>query len=313
MLVPAVRRLAAALPLLALIASFAASPVALAQDPWDEVELTTEKVGEGLHVIYGRGGNLLVSIGEDGTFLIDDQFAPLTDRILEVIRGLGGDGDVRFVVNTHFHGDHTGGNENLAKRGTTVVAHHNVRARMMTETPNEMTGSLREPAPGGNLPMLTFARDVTFHLNGDQVDVFHLRNAHTDGDAVIHFRNANVIHTGDIFFHGAYPFIDTGAGGRLSGVLAAVDLILERANDETILVPGHGLIGTPDQFRKYRDRLTTISGRIASLMDDGLTADEIVAAKPTAEWDETFGAHFMSPERFVRVMVRCVELDREEN
>lgn len=251
-------------------------------------EITALK--DGIHVIMGKGGNIGVSAGSDGVFMIDDQFAPATEAILGKIKSVS-DQPVRFLVNTHFHRDHTGGNENLGKTGVLIFAHDNVRERL-----------LGGDAPAASLPVVTFNDTTTFHMNGQTIEVFHTEAAHTDGDAMIHFRDANVIHMGDTFFNGFYPFIDAKSGGSVEGVFAAIDTVLGMADADTIIIPGHGPVGDRDDLIAYRDMLTKAQGSITPLIADGKSVEDIVAAKPTAEFDAGWGGGFLNPERFIRVM-----------
>jgi len=247
-------------------------------------------IKDGIHVIMGRGGNIGVSVGEDGVFMIDDQFAPATEAILGQVKTVT-DQPVRFLVNTHFHRDHTGGNENLGKAGVLIFAHDNVRARL-----------LAGDAPTDALPVVTFNDTTTFHMNGQTVRVFHTANAHTDGDAMIHFQEADVIHMGDTFFNGFYPFIDSLSGGSIEGVFRSIDLVLELADAETVIIPGHGPIADCDDLIAYRDMLTKARDAISPLIADGKSVEEIVAAAPTKEFDARWGGGFLNPERFLRVM-----------
>jgi glyoxylase-like metal-dependent hydrolase (beta-lactamase superfamily II) len=205
------RTLAFALPL----AILGAVPAA-AQGDFSAVEIKAEKVADGLYALTGRGGNLGLSVGEDGAYLIDDQYAPLTGKILAAVKELTPE-PVRFVVNTHYHGDHTGGNENMGEAGALLVAHENVRARMAAGTFMKAFNRQVEPAPAGALPVVTFTDAVTFHWNGEEIRVFFVGPAHTDGDSIIHFVKADVFHMGDTLFNGMYPFIDVSGGGRLEG------------------------------------------------------------------------------------------------
>ncbi len=247
-------------------------------------------IKDGIHVIMGRGGNIGVSVGEDGVFMIDDQFAPATEAILGQVKTVT-DQPVRFLVNTHFHRDHTGGNENLGNAGVLIFAHDNVRARL-----------LAGDAPADALPVVTFNDTTTFHMNGQTVRVFHTANAHTDGDAMIHFQEADVIHMGDTFFNGFYPFIDSRSGGSIEGVFRSIDLVLELADAETVIIPGHGPIANRDDLIAYRDMLTKARDAISPLIADGKSVEETVAAAPTKEFDAQWGGGFLNPERFLRVM-----------
>ncbi len=250
----------------------------------------------GIHVIHGKGGNIGVSVGDDGVFMIDDQFAPATTAILDQIRTVS-DKPVRFLVNTHFHRDHTGGNENLGKAGVLIFAHDNVRARLLGK---------EQPAPDAALPVVTFSDATTFHMNGQTIRVFHVPAAHTDGDAMIHFVEANVIHMGDTFFNGFYPFIDSRSGGSLDGVFAAIDIVLGMAGADTVIIPGHGPVAKRGDLIAYRDMLIKARDGIRPLIADGRTVEQIVAAKPLAELDATWGGGFLNPERFLRVLHAAV-------
>lgn len=247
-------------------------------------------VADGIHVIQGRGGNIGVSVGADGVFMIDDQFAPATQAILDQIKTVT-DQPVRFLVNTHFHRDHTGGNENLGKAGVLIFAHDNVRVRL-----------LAGDAPRAALPVVTFNDATTFHMNGQTVRVFHTANAHTDGDAMIHFQEANVIHMGDTFFNGFYPFIDANSGGSVAGVFRTIDTVLALADDDTVIIPGHGPVGDKADLIVYRDMLIRARDGIMPLIADGKSVEDIVAAKPLADLDGKWGGGFLNPERFLRVM-----------
>jgi cyclase len=276
------------------VAVLATAPAAAQQD-FSPVEIKAEKVAEGVYMLTGRGGNLGLSVGRSGSFLIDDQYAPLSEKILAAIKAITPD-PVRFVVNTHWHGDHTGGNENLGRAGALVVAHENVRRRMSTEQLIAAFGSKTPASPEGALPVVTFNDAVTFHWNGDEVRVFHVDPAHTDGDAIIHFARADVIHMGDVFFNGGYPFIDTSSGGRIDGVIAAADKVLALAGANTRIIPGHGSLATKADLLAYRDVLATLRERIAKLKASGKTRDDVVAAKPTADHDAKWGTGFMKPD-----------------
>jgi glyoxylase-like metal-dependent hydrolase (beta-lactamase superfamily II) len=248
------------------------------------------QVAAGIHVIRGRGGNIGVSVGDDGVFMIDDQFAPVTQALRELIASVS-DKPIRFLLNTHFHGDHTGGNENLGAAGIIIFAHDNVRARL-----------LGNGAPTVALPVVTFNDTTTFHMNGQTIHVFHAANAHTDGDTLIHFREADVIHMGDTYFNGFYPFIDVGAGGSLAGTLAAVDTALALAGANTRIIPGHGPMSNRAELVAYRDMLIAARDGIKPLIADGKTVEQVIAAKPTAALDGEWGDGFLNPERFVRMV-----------
>lgn len=278
--------------LLAAIAPLAAQP------NWDQIEIGSEKLADGIYMLTGRGGNLGVSVGADGVFLIDDQYAPLTDKIKSAVAALGG-GEIRFVLNTHWHGDHTGGNENLGKSGTLIVAHENVRQRMSTEQFIEAIGARVEPSPDGALPVVTFTDSVTFHLNGETVHAYHVPPAHTDGDSIVHFKKAGVVHMGDIFFNGMYPFIDVSSGGSVDGVIAAVAGVIAKIDGQTKVIPGHGPLSDRDELQVYHDLLVSVRAKVAGLMAKGHSRAEIIEAKPSSAYDEAWGGGFRNPAAFV--------------
>lgn len=261
----------------------------------DDVKIEVQPVAGSVHVLFGRGGNIGLLTGEDGAFLIDDQFAPLTERILAGVAEVT-DEPVRFLVNTHWHGDHTGGNENLGDRGVTIVAHDNVRRRLSNDPE---IGGKTEDAPSAALPVITFAESVRFYWNGEEIDVFHVPHAHTDGDAIIHFTKADVFHMGDTFFNGLYPFIDPDSGGVIDGAIDAQALVIDRASPRTRIIPGHGPLATVADLKRTREMLVTVRDRIRTMIDEGKTKDEVVASKPTREFDGAYGGGFLPPDRFV--------------
>lgn len=270
--------------------------LAFAQQDLSKVEIKAIALRGGTHMLTGAGGNIVASAGSDGVFIIDDQFAPLSDKIRAALSKLS-DKPLRFVINTHWHGDHTGGNENLGKAGAVIVAHDNVRKRMSAE---QLLGGEKIPAsPGAALPVVTFAGDITLHLNGDSVRVQHVAHAHTDGDALVKFERANVLHMGDVYFNGLYPFIDATSGGTIDGLLAAIDRGLALSDADTVVVPGHGPVSNRVELAAYAAMLKGYRDRVAALKAEGKTLAQVIAAKPTAATDETLGKAFIKPERFV--------------
>ncbi|HEY2954651.1 MAG TPA: MBL fold metallo-hydrolase [Candidatus Eisenbacteria bacterium] len=263
------------------------------------VEVKAEKVAEGIYMLTGAGGNIGISVGADGVLLIDDQFAQLSEKIRTAVAAIT-DRPIRFILNTHWHGDHTGGNENFARAGVTILAHDNVRRRLGAEQFNALFDRRTPPSPPEALPVVTFSDEITFHMNGDSIVAFHVPPAHTDGDAIVLFARADVVHMGDCFFNGMYPVIDVSAGGSLDGMIAAAGRMLARVSERTRIIPGHGPLGDRAGLRAFRDMLVAARDRIRPLVQAGKSADEVVAAKPTAELDAKWGTGFMTPERFVR-------------
>ena len=273
---------------------------ALAQQDFSNVKIETIPVAKGVYMLVGSGGNLGLSVGEDGAFLIDDQYAPLTDKILNAIAAVT-DKPIRFLVNTHWHMDHTGGNENIGKGGAIIVAHDNVRKRLAKGQFMKAFNVEIPPAPPKALPVITFKDRVTFHWNNETLEVWHPQPAHTDGDAVIYFKSANVVHVGDLLFNGIYPFIDAGSGGSFEGVIAGVDEVLGRIDDNTKVIPGHGPLGNKADLKAYRDMLATVHERINKLIKKGKNIDEIVAARPTSDLDAKWGGGFLKPDQWVKI------------
>ena len=271
------------------------------EDGFADVQIITHQVAPGVYMLEGRGGNIGVSVGEDGVFMIDDQFAPLTEKITAAVTALT-DQPIRFLVNTHWHRDHTGGNENLGKQGVLIVAHDNVYARMSGDTGIAAFKTVVPASPKAALPVITFNDNVTFRLNGEEIRVAHYRNSHTDGDSVIYFTRANVIHTGDIGFNGSYPFIDVSSGGSIAGMIDSIRALLELADDDTRIIPGHGPISDKQGMQEYLEMLETVRERMNGLIAEGKSLEEIVALKPNADYDAALGQGFINPEQFLRIL-----------
>ncbi len=268
-----------------------------------EAAIQVEQVAPGVHVLYGQAGNIGVSAGADGVYLIDDQYAAMTPKVLEALAKINPDAP-RFVLNTHWHTDHTGGNENLASQGSVILAHDQVRLRMSTEQVSEFFKRSTPASPARALPRVTFNDSMSLHVNGDELRGIHAPQAHTDGDVFIHFRKANVIHTGDLMFAGMYPFVDLESGGSYDGLIAAVDTMLVLADEKTRIIPGHGKVTDRAGLRAYRDMLATTSARMRELVKAGKTVEQVLAEQPFADYDASLAWQFITAERYVRILHR---------
>jgi glyoxylase-like metal-dependent hydrolase (beta-lactamase superfamily II) len=275
---------------------------------FSKVEIQTQKLTDNVYMLMGAGGNIGVSVGEDAVFLIDDQFAPMAPKIKAAVARITSK-PVQFLLNTHFHYDHTGGNEAFGGDGALIVAHDNVRRRMSSLQLITLLGntSRQAPSPKVALPVVTVAQDITFHINGDEVHAFHVPRAHTDGDLIVHFRKADVVHMGDTFFNGFYPFIDVSSGGTADGFIAAADRVLALAGERTRIIPGHGPLAGKADLQACRDMLAAVTQRIKDLRRSGQTDTQIREAKPTADFDARFGGGFIKPEGFVQMMLDAVQ------
>jgi glyoxylase-like metal-dependent hydrolase (beta-lactamase superfamily II) len=270
------------------------------------VEFTTFQLSDTVYMLKGRGGNVGISTGEDGLYIIDDQLRPITSQLLQAIRKVSNK-PIRFVINTHYHADHVGGNEALGETGTVVIAHDNIRKRMTTEQVSIFRQETTPPYPKGALPILTFNDRMSLHLNGETATAYYVANGHTDGDSIIHFPVSNVIHMGDMFFNGLYPYVDLDAGGSMQGLIAAADLALSMADDATRVIPGHGPLGMTEDLKNYRDYLVEASTNVQELIDKDMNLEQIIAAKPTSQWDEEMGKTWITPAQFVTFIYNSLE------
>ncbi len=276
-----------------------------AQNDFSQVEIEATELADGVYMMVGAGGNMGLSAGADGAFLIDDQFAPLSGKIMAAIADIT-DADVEFVLNTHWHSDHTGGNEAFSGAGAIIVAHDNVRVRMSTEQFRAIFSQTFPASPPAALPVVTYSDEITFQLNGDTIRAFHVDPAHTDGDTIIHFENADIVHMGDTFFNGFYPFIDVSSNGDIDGIIAAGYRVLSLSNEGTRIIPGHGPVATPEDLQTWLQMLRTTRESVQNLIDQGLSEDQVVAARPTAEYDDRYGGGFMNPENYNRLLYQSL-------
>jgi len=272
------------------VGTFAAPSALVAQGrDMSQVVIRPHQVANGIYYLEGQGGNIGLSVGEDGVVMIDDQFAPLTDRIVAAIRQLN-QGEIRFVINTHVHGDHTGGNENLGRMGILILARDAVRVRLL------------ETAPKEALPVLTFSEPISVHMNGGTVRTIPVPPAHTDGDSFIHFVEADVLHLGDVFRSTGYPYMDLANGGTLQGTLDALGVAIGMAGPNTKIIPGHGGVSTRADVMAFRDMILDVKTRVAALVAQGRNADQVIAARPASSHEARFGTDQTSLERFLRAV-----------
>ena len=250
-----------------------------------EPKIKTTELGSGIYVLFGPGGNIGLSIGDDGVYMIDDKFAGNAPEILERVAELT-DQPVTYVLNTHLHGDHSGSNVQMKEVGATVMAHDNVRARMQTSYENTTFGRTVEPREAEALPVLTFSETATLHFNGQTVRAIHTPHAHTDGDSIVYFEEANIIHMGDNFFNGLFPFIDMDAGGHMDGMIASHNTALALANETTQIIPGHGPMSSKADLTAARDMLIDIRARVKAQMNEGKSLEAIIAGKPLADMSD---------------------------
>ncbi|HET9949375.1 MAG TPA: MBL fold metallo-hydrolase [Longimicrobiales bacterium] len=279
---------------IAVLALLAWPSLGAAQD-FDAVEIRTTPIRDSIFLLQGSGGNIAVSAGADGTLMIDDQFAPLTEKIVAAI-AKSTDDPVRIVVNTHWHYDHTDGNVNFGRAGALLVSHVNSRKRLTSRQVVSLNNRVQEAYDEDGLPKLTFYRSMRLHWNDNVIDIVHLPNAHTDGDAAVYFRDANVLHTGDVFTRSALPFIDQPNGGSIDGMIDAAWTLAGLIDDDTVVVPGHGPLSTRADLLAHRDKLITIRDRIRSHIEMGHSADQVVAAHP----EEGYAEPGPGTERWVR-------------
>jgi glyoxylase-like metal-dependent hydrolase (beta-lactamase superfamily II) len=284
--------------MLGAIGGWTSTASAQAQQDFSQVQIKTTKVANNFYTLEGQGGTIGVLTGPDGVLMVDAQFAPLTDKIVAAIKQVS-DGRIRLLINTHVHGDHTGGNENLGKMGVTILARENLRARLVKPNPGA-NGAPGVPAPPAALPVVTYDAPLTIHMDGEDVRVIPVPVAHTDGDTMVFFPNADVLMTGDFYRSTGYPNIDRANGGSLNGMLAGLNAVITLAGANTKIIPGHGATVSKAEVAAHRDMIVALRDKVAPLVRQNKTQDEVVAAKLTADWDaKVTGATAMTADRFV--------------
>jgi cyclase len=276
----------------------AASPPAV---DFSRVEIKTTALGDNCYMLQGEGGNITVAVAKDGIVMVDGQYAPLHDKIKAAIEAISNK-PIKYLINTHFHGDHTGGNELFARDGVSIVSQVNVKNRLAAGTSNGLTGAKTPPAPPAALPSDTYTNFSKIRLEGRVADLKHIANAHTDGDTYVWFKTANVLSTGDTFTNGRYPNIDFANGGNIRGMIAATDAYLKLVNARTKIVPGHGPLADKAALMEYRTMLISAHDRMARLVKEGKSEDDVVAAKPFADFDAKWAPTELASKNFVRVV-----------
>lgn len=275
--------------------------LSLVAQNFDEVEIKTTKVSDHIYMLEGSGGNIGVSIGVDGPLMIDSQYAPLSEKIKKAIAELT-DQPIRILVNTHWHGDHVGGNENFGQMGAMIFAHDNVYQRMSKTQLMRAFSREIPPSPEIARPVVTFSDELSIKCNGEYLMMIHVDSAHTDGDALVYFPESDVLHMGDTYFNGRYPFIDLSSGGSIDGVIAAADKALFIVGDYTKIIPGHGGLSNKQELQQYRRVIKNFRDNVEDLVQQGKTLEEIKELKPGKETDEAYGGGFISPDRFIEII-----------
>ena len=278
-----------------------------AQRDWDEIEIKSTQIADSLFMLEGSGGNMVVLVHAKGTVLIDDQFAQLSDKIKKQIKALGSD-QIAYLVNTHFHGDHTGGNENFAADGSLIIAHENVRKRLSTEQVNKAFNRTTPAKPEASWPVITYDANMKLHIGSEDIHIMHVHNAHTDGDSFVYFATSNVLHMGDCYFNQRFPYIDLGSGGSIKGAIQAVRKALFVSNHKTVIVPGHGGLSNKEELAGYLEMLLTMLSRVEEGIAAGKSLDELKAAGLN-EGYESWGEYFISSDKFIDTI--WTDLNRE--
>jgi cyclase len=282
-------------------ASCLAAPAAAQQQDFSKVEIAATRLAPGLAMLVGAGGNIAVSTGADGPVIVDDQFAPLAPKITAAVKALQ-DAPIRFVINTHHHYDHTGGNEAFGSAGALIFAHQNVRLRLSKEQVSKLSDFKLPAAPPDALPVVTFGDGVTLHWNGETIRVDHAPHAHTDGDSHVWFESANAVHMGDTFVNGFFPFVDIESGGGIAGLIDSANRVLARAKPDTKIIPGHGPLAAAADLTKFRDMLVDVRARIEKGVASGASLEEFISKKPLADLEAEWGDGFLKTDQVITLI-----------
>ena len=291
--------------ILVLLSLLTSPLIAYGQDDYSKVEIKATKINGNVYMLEGAGGNIGVSVGEDGILIVDDQFAPLAEKIKAALKNLG-EGKLKFILNTHWHGDHTGGNAQLG-RDAPIIAHDNVRKRLSTEQRSEFFKQTTPASPKEALPVITFDQSLSVHFNGEEIRVIHFPHGHTDGDSVIFFTKSNVVHMGDDFFAGRFPFVDLESGGSVQGLTKNIGEIIPKIPAGAKLIPGHGPISSIDDLKAYHRMLLETTEVIRKQMAAKKTLDEIKKAGLPAEW-KSWGEGFIKTDQWIELVFRSLSM-----
>jgi cyclase len=268
---------------------------------WEHLTIEVKPLAPNVYLLHGSGGNTLALVGPDGTLLVDTEFAQVAPKLKAALAKISA-GNVRYVISSHYHGDHTGANAAFHDDGAVIIGQENCRLRMTQSRYSGMTGKTSPPAPAASLPMVTYEKKLTLYFDGEEVEAAHRQPAHTDGDTIVYFHNANVVHMGDVFVNNLYPYIDLGANGTVDGYFPVIDEVLARIDDKTQVVPGHGPIATKQELKAYRDMIQTVRDRVAAAAAAGKSLEEILASRPTREFDAQYATDRVDGDGFT-VMV----------
>jgi cyclase len=282
---------------------FVFTAAANAQTDFSKVQMKATKVAGNVYMLEGSGGNIGVSVGEDGLLIVDDQFAPLADKIRAALKGIA-DKKLKFILNTHWHGDHTGGNVAFGAEAT-IIAHDNVRKRLATEQKSTVFNSTTPPSPKEALPVITFDQSLSVHFNGEDIRAIHFPHGHTDGDSVIFFSASNVVHLGDDFFAGRFPFVDLESGGSVEGLIKNIGELVNKIPADAKLIPGHGAISTLDDLKNYHRMLQQTTEIVRGKIAAGKTLDQIKSEGLPDEW-KSWGTGFIKTDRWVETIYKSL-------
>ena len=289
-----------------LVYALVLSVMAATAQNYDTVKIRTEKLTENIYMLKGSGGNIGVITGADGVVMIDDQYLPLGQKIKDAIALLD-KGPIRFTINTHLHGDHSGGNEFFKQQGSTIIAHETVRGRMQKERVDRSTNTTIPPRDKNAWPVVTFADKLNLHLNGQDIELIHSAPGHTDGDVIIYFKQANVFHMGDTFVTYGYPYIDATSGGNINGLISGLDNAMAYMNDQSIIIPGHGNRSTKGDVKKFRDRLVSIRDEVAAALKKEKKIEDLAALGITDKYDAEWGGGFLKGKDFVVIVAEGIK------